>query len=121
VPTTEVPTEIGEPATTEVVTTTAPATTLPPLAAGASAAGELSGCQRAAGGVSASVLVTHRGGPASSFEVTAALVDASGASFAEGTTRSPLIEPGASAEVEVLVPFEGRAEGSCELVSVTGG
>ncbi|MEZ5182961.1 MAG: hypothetical protein R2702_13985 [Acidimicrobiales bacterium] len=118
--TTEVPVEIGEPATTDAVSTTV-ATTLPPLAAGASASGELQGCRRADGGVAASVLVTHRGGPASSFDVTASLVDASGASFAEGTQRSPLLQPGSTQEVEVLVPFEGRAEGSCELVSVTGG
>ncbi|MCB0959228.1 MAG: hypothetical protein KDB04_06855 [Acidimicrobiales bacterium] len=119
-PTTTGAVEIGEPATTDAVSTTV-ATTLPPLAAGASASGELRGCRRAEGGVAASVLVTHRGGPASSFDVTAALVDSSGASFAEGTERSPLVEPGSTAEVEVLVPFDGRAEGSCELVSVTGG
>ncbi len=122
--------EIGEPATTTVATTaattaptTAPTTvtTLPPLAAGASASGALSGCRRAEGGVTATVEVTHRGGPASSFDVTAALVDASGTSFAEGTQRSPLIQPGAAVSVDVLVPFTGRAEGSCELVSVTGG
>ncbi len=117
--TTEQPIDIGEPATTEVTTTVA--TTLPPLAAGASASGELSGCRRADGGVTATVTVTHRGGPASSFDVTAALVDGTGTSFAEGSQRSPLIQPGGVVDVDVLVPFEGRAEGSCERVAVTGG
>lgn len=134
-PITEAPTE---PTSTDVATTAAPTTstpttqttaattqttqtTLPPLAAGASAQGELQSCRRSEGGVTATVLVTHRGGPASSFDVTAALVDAAGATYATGTVRSPLIEPDGSAEVEVPVAFDGRPEGSCELVSVVGG
>lgn len=121
-PTTTEATEIGEPATTQVSTTVpTTVTTLPPLAAGASASGELAGCRRADGGVTATVAVTHRGGPASSFDVKATLVDANGSSFAEGTQRSPLLQPGTSTNVDVLVPFEGRPEGACELVSVTGG
>jgi hypothetical protein len=119
--TTEAETEIDVPATTDAPTTSAAPTTTtpPPTASGASARGELGSCRRSDGGVIATVVVSHRGGPASRFTVQAALVDAGGAAFATGSATTGLIEPGSSSEVEVLVPFEGRPEGACELEGVT--
>ena len=115
-PTTTEQVEIGESATTEVVT---PSTEPPrPTASGASAQGELGSCRRADGGVLATIVVTHQGGPASPFVATAALLDETGATFAEGSATSDSIAPGGSADVEVLVAFDGPAQGSCELVSV---
>ena len=93
--------------------------TRPPTATGAVAVGELQGCRRAEGGVVATVSVSHRSGPPSTFGVSAALVDPSGNEFARGTARSELLQPGTTGKVDVLVPTTGAVQGSCELREVT--
>lgn len=120
-PTTEAPTTTAETTTTEAPTTTTTTTEPRPSAVGAQASGTLEGCRRAEGGVLATVLVSHRSGPASTFLVTAALADDGGAVFAEAAQLSPLVDPGASVPVEVFLETGGPASGSCQLVGVSGG
>ena len=117
--TSEAPTTTEAPATTDAPTTTAVATSRPPAATGATGTGELQGCRRAEGGVVATVLVTHRSGPASTFGVSARLVDPTGVEFARGTARTGVIEPGSTGSVDVLVRAEAGVQGSCELAEVT--
>lgn len=125
VATTDAPTTA--PATTAVATTavatTAATTTAPsrPTASGASASGQLRSCRRAPGGVMATVTVTHRSGPASRFQVSAALVDEAGTQFAKATADTPLVQPNGTVDAEVLIPVTGPASGSCELLGVTAG
>jgi hypothetical protein len=71
--------------------------------------------------VIATVSLSHRSGPASTFDVSASLVDPQGNEFARGAARSELIQPGQTGSVDVLVRTDGRAEGSCELLEVTSG
>jgi hypothetical protein len=125
------PTSTERPTTTAAATTTdAPATTSapvttqttrPPAATGATAIGELQACKRSPDGVIATVSLSHRSGPASTFNVSASLVDPQGNEFARGAARSPLIQPGQEGTVDVLVRTNGRVEGSCELLEVTSG
>ncbi len=123
--TTDAPTSTAAPTTTAIATTTAAPTTTatpttrPPAATGATAIGELQGCKRGDGGVVATVSVSHRSGPASTFSVSAVLVDPGGNEFARGTARSALIQPGATGSVDVLIRAAGDAQGSCELLEVT--
>lgn len=101
-------------------TSAAPTTTAPPATTtGATAVGELTGCRRAAGGVSVTVTVTHRTGPASRFRVAAALADASGATFARASADTDVVQPGSSTTASVLVPVTGPVAGSCVLEGVT--
>jgi hypothetical protein len=120
-PTTSKPTTTQAPTTTATPTTATPttATSRPPAATGATGTGELRGCRRAEGGVVATVAVTHRSGPASTFSVSARLVDPDGVEFARGAARTPLIQPGSTGSVDVLVPAAAGAAGSCELAEVT--
>ena len=126
VSTTAVPATTARP----VTTTTAPATTTskPPVttttrpravASNALAVGELVSCRRADGGVTGSVRVSQKSGPASRFKVTVGLIDAGGGVFAQGATSSAVLADGAVAVVDVKVPFRGAATGSCELLGVT--
>ena len=94
-------------------------TTGPPAATGATGIGELQGCRRAEGGVTATVSVSHRSGPASTFAVSATLVGPDGVEFARGTARTELIQPGATGTAEVLIPTQGDVQGSFELLEVT--
>lgn len=114
-PTTEAPTTSTTTSTTEAPTTT---TTTARPAAAAVATGQLVGCRRATGGVEAVVDVVHRSGPASRFTVTAALLDAGGQEFARADAVTDVIQPGATAQVPVLVPADAGATGSCELIGV---
>lgn len=121
--TTDAPTTTAAPTTTDAPTTTAvpttTATSRPPAATGATGTGELRGCRRGEGGVVATVAVTHRSGPASTFSVSARLVDTGGVEFARGAARTELIQPGSTGSVDVLVPADEGAQGSCELAEVT--
>ena len=117
--TTEAPTTTAVPTTTDAPTTTATPTTRPPAATGATALGELQGCRRGPDGVIATVSLSHRSGPPSTFSVSAALVDPTGNEFARGTSRSELIQPGATSTVDVSISTEGKVDGSCELLEVT--
>lgn len=119
--TTQAPSTTAAPATTAPPTTAAPttATSRPPAATGAVGTGELRSCRRAEGGVVATVAVTHRSGPASTFGVSARLVDPNGVEFARGAARTPVIQPGSTGSVDVLVPAADGAAGSCELAEVT--
>jgi hypothetical protein len=117
------PTTTAAPPTTEATTTTAAPTTTTtsrPAASGATGVGELRSCRRSEAGVAALVGLRHRSGPASRFEVTVALVDASGAPFAEGRAISELIPADGTGEVEVEVPTAPGATGACEVVTVRG-
>lgn len=115
--TTETSTTSEATTTTEAATTTTTEAPLP-SATGATATGVLTGCRRAEGGVSVSVDITHRSGPASMFTVSAALVDGQGVQFASGQADSEVVEPSGTATVDVLVPYVGEVSGSCELVGV---
>jgi hypothetical protein len=115
--TTEAPTTTGAPTTTQAPTTTV--TTRPPAATGATAVGELQGCRRGGTGVIATVSLSHRSGPASTFSVSAALVDPAGAEFARGAARSELIQPGGTGSIDVPIAAAEGATGSCELREVT--
>ncbi len=119
--TTAAPVTTEAPTTTETPTTAVSTTqtSRPPAATGATAIGELQGCRRGEGGVVATVSVSHRSGPPSTFGVSAVLVDPSGAEFARGSARTEMIEPGGAGSVDVLVPVEGAVQGSCELLEVT--
>ncbi|WP_426573204.1 hypothetical protein [Aquihabitans sp. McL0605] len=117
--TTAAPTTTAPPTTT---TTAAPTTTQPPRqATGAVGAGELTTCRRAEGGVLATVTVTNRSGPASTFHVSAALVDPDGVEFARAAADTALVPPGGTGTAKVLVPAQGVVQGSCELLDVTSG
>jgi hypothetical protein len=115
--TTATPTTTTAPTTTSAAPTTV--TTRPPAATGATAIGELRACRRAEGSVIATVSVSHRSGPPSTFSVSATLVDPSGVEFARGTARSELIQPGGTGSVDVTIPTQGDVSGSCELLEVT--
>ena len=120
--TTEAPVTTAPPTTTEAPATTVTPTTAtsrPPAATGATGTGELRGCRRAEGGVVASVAVTHRSGPPSTFSVSARLVAPDGVEFARGAARTPLIQPGTTGSVDVLVPAADGVAGTCELIEVT--
>jgi hypothetical protein len=125
---TAAPTTATQPPTTAAPTTAAPttaapttATSRPPAATGATAVGELQRCRRSEGGVTATVSVSHRSGPASSFSVSATLVDPNGVEFARGAARTEVIQPGGVGTAEVLIPTQGAVQGSCELLEVTSG
>lgn len=117
-PSTTVPPTTAAPSTTAAPTITT--TTTRPAASGATGVGELRSCQRSDAGVAALVGLRHRSGPASRFEVTVALVDASGSPFAEGRAISALIPADGTGEVEVEVPTDPGATGACEIVTVRG-
>ena len=117
-PVTTRPTTTLAPSTTAAPSTSV-ATTRPPAATGATAVGELTGCRRAPGGVLATINVTHRSGPASAFNVSAALVDPSGVEFARGAAKTAVIPPGGSGVAKVLVPATSPVSGSCQVLEVT--
>jgi hypothetical protein len=116
--TTDAPTTTAAPTTTTAVPTTT-ATSRPPAATGATAVGELQGCRRGDGNVIATVSVSHRSGPPSTFSVSATLVDDSGTEFARGAARTEVIQPGTTGSVDVPIATQGAASGSCELLEVT--
>lgn len=118
-PSTTVPATTEAPSTTAATTVTTTSTTRP-AASGATGVGELRSCRRSEAGVAALVGLRHRSGPASRFEVTVALVDASGSPFAEGRAISALIPADGTGEVEVEVPTAPGASGACEIVTVRG-
>jgi hypothetical protein len=112
--------------TTERATTTAaPTTSAGPTttaarrpAAASTAIGTLEACARRGSVVEATVVVEHRSGPASGFEVTAALVDGDGPASATGQATTEVIQPGGSATVTVPIGSTGALAGACELVRV---
>ena len=62
--------------------------------------------------------VTNQSGPASAFNVSAALVDPDGVEFARGAVSTEAIAPGATQPAEVLIRAEGEVSGSCEVLEV---
>jgi len=113
VPTTSTPTTA--PPETAVPTST---TVAPAAAAPGTAQGELVGCRRGEGGVTATISVSHRSGGPGRFAVMVGLVDAVGAMFAEGSADSGVVDRGATAPVDVWVPVETLRSGACELLGV---
>jgi len=114
---TTAPPDVVPPDTT--APTTAPTTTVAPAAAApGTAQGELVGCRRGEGGVTATISVSHRSGGPGRFAVMVGLVDASGAMFAEGSADSAVMDRGATAPVDVWVPVEVSRSGACELLGV---
>ena len=118
-PVTTRPSTTTAPPSTTAAPSTSVATTRPPAATGATAVGELTGCRRAPGGVLATINVTHRSGPASAFNVSAALIDPSGVEFARGAIKTGVIPPGGSGVAKVLVRATGSVSGSCQVLEVT--
>ena len=104
--------------TTTSTTSTTVVTTPSTIVVPGTATGSLAGCRRAAGGVEATVAVTHRSGGPGRFLVRVGLVDSAGTLFARGEANTSLIDAGGSASVDVLIRLDGAAQGSCELLEV---